>query len=108
MRWPASRLTCGLRLAELAIEALPLAYADGLRLALDAHALLAAGNQQCQKTDTMAAGQYVPTWRRLLAETAAACRASGDDALAGDLRPGDRHRVNPRRTETGTAAMRPC
>lgn len=85
MRWPASRLTCGLRLAELAIEALPLAYADGLRLALDAHALLAAGNQRRQETDTMASGQYVPTWRRLLAETAAACRASGDDALARDL-----------------------
>jgi hypothetical protein len=85
MRWPASHLTCGLRLAELAIEALPLAYADGLRLALDAHALLAAGNQRRKETDTMAPGQYAPTWRRLLAETAAACRASGDDALAEDL-----------------------
>jgi len=85
MRWPGHSLTRGLRLAELAVEALPLAYADGLRLALDAHALLATGSQRRQETDTMPPGQYVPTWRRLLAETAAACRASGDDALAEDL-----------------------
>lgn len=85
MRWPGSPLTYGLRLAELAIETLPLEYADGLRFALDAHALLAAGNQRRYKTDATAAGQYIPTWRRLLAETAAACRASGDDALAEDL-----------------------
>jgi tetratricopeptide (TPR) repeat protein len=85
MRWPGHSLTRGLRLAELAIEALPLAYADGLRLALDAHALLAAGDPRPKETDTTAPGQYVPTWRRLLAETAAACRAAGDDALAEDL-----------------------
>ena len=85
MRWPDHCLTCGLRLAELAIEALPLAYADGLRLALDAHALLAAGHQRPKETGTTAPGQYVPTWRRLLAEAAAACRAVGDNALAEDL-----------------------
>jgi hypothetical protein len=85
MRWPRRRLAYGQRLAELAVEALPRAYADGLRLALDAHALLAAGHQQRNKTATTAPGEYLPTWRRLLAETAAACRAAGDDALAEDL-----------------------
>jgi tetratricopeptide (TPR) repeat protein len=85
MRWPGRHLTCGLRLAELAIETLPLAYADGLRLALDAHALLAAGHQRRKETDTPAPGECIPAWRRLLAETAAACRAAGDDALAEDL-----------------------
>jgi hypothetical protein len=85
MRWPRRRLDRGLRLAELAIETLPRCYADGLRLALDAHALLAAGHQRQEQTATMSPAAYVPVWRRLLAQTATACRAAGDDPLAEDL-----------------------
>ncbi len=85
MRWPRRQLACGLRLAELAIETLPLSYADGLRLALDAHALLAAWHQRQGQTATMAPTGYVPAWRRLLAETTTACRATGDGDLAEDL-----------------------
>jgi hypothetical protein len=75
-----------LRVAELAIEALPGSYADGVRLALDAHALLAAAaNSPGRAAGAPAPGEYVPQWRRLLAETASASRAAGDDALAEDL-----------------------
>jgi tetratricopeptide (TPR) repeat protein len=85
MRWPGRRLDCGLRLAELAIEVLPRAYADGLRLALDAHALLAAGRRPRDESAAAGPGSYVPVWRLLLTETASACRAAGDHALAEDL-----------------------
>jgi tetratricopeptide (TPR) repeat protein len=85
MRWPGRWLACGCRLAELAIETVPRAYADGLRLALDAHALLAAGHRRHNETAATAPGEYIPAWRRLLTETAAACRAAEEDALADDL-----------------------
>jgi tetratricopeptide (TPR) repeat protein len=85
MRWPGHRLARGYCLAELAVETVPRAYADGLRLALDAHALLAAGHRCHNEATVTAPGKYIPAWRRLLTETAAACRAAEDDALADDL-----------------------
>jgi hypothetical protein len=87
MRWPPGLPVAGvLRVAELAIEALPGSYADGVRLALDAHALLAAtANSPGRAAGAPAPAEFVPPWRRLLAETAAASRAAGDDALAEDL-----------------------
>jgi tetratricopeptide (TPR) repeat protein len=85
MRWPGRELDRGLRLAELAIEVLPRAYADGLRLALDAHALLAAGHRRQDEVAANAPSGYISAWRLLLTETAIACRAAGDYALAEDL-----------------------
>lgn len=86
MRRPPGLPIAGvLRLAELAIETLPGDYADGLRLALDTHALLATAHAPRQAAGAPAPGEYVSQWRRLLAETAAAARAAGDHALAEDL-----------------------
>jgi hypothetical protein len=86
LRWPPGLpLTVVLRLAELAIETLPSDYADGLRLALNAHVLLATAHAPQRAADAPASGDYIPLWRRLLAATAAACRTAGDSALAEDL-----------------------
>jgi hypothetical protein len=86
MRWlPRLPLAGVLRLAELASEVLPRAYADGLRLTLDAHALLATAHRPRSAITTPAPDEYVPAWRRLLTQAAAVCRAAGDDALAEDL-----------------------
>ncbi len=85
MRWPRRQLACGDRLAELAIETVPRAYADGLRLALDAHALLAARHQRPDENAAVVPDEYIAAWRRLLTETVATCRAAEDDALADNL-----------------------
>lgn len=85
MRWPGRELDRGVRLAELAIDVLPRAYADGLRLALDAHALLTAGRRPRDEIAATAPGNYIPAWLLLLTETAIACRVAGDYSLAEDL-----------------------
>ncbi len=85
MRWfPDLPPADALRLADLAVRTLPGAYADGLRLALDAHALLATA-QRRHAGASIPAQEYRPVWQALVSQTVSACRSAGDTALADDL-----------------------
>ncbi|MDG4767935.1 hypothetical protein O7632_28145 [Solwaraspora sp. WMMD406] len=86
MRWlPALPLATVLRLAELAVEVLPRSYADGLRLALDAHLLFATAHRRRAHLPTPDRHEYGQPWLRLLTVAAEATRATGDDELAADF-----------------------
>jgi hypothetical protein len=82
MRWPRQSVERGMRLAKLAVDVLPDAYADGLRLALDAYVLLTAGQRRDASTTVHDTHLLL---ERLLEQTATAARAAGDTTLGEDL-----------------------
>ncbi|WP_326549337.1 hypothetical protein [Micromonospora sp. NBC_01813] len=73
------------RLAALAVEVLPTAYADGRRLALEAHASFATVHRPRPGQPAADPSTYLPAWRGLCVVAADAGRSAGDDALAADL-----------------------
>ncbi|ROO51007.1 hypothetical protein EDC02_5870 [Micromonospora sp. Llam0] len=86
MRWLSGLpLEAAVQLAAGAVEVLPTAYADGRRLALAAHALLASAYRAVPGRPPPDPAAYLPVWQRLLEVATDSCRAAGDHALADDF-----------------------
>ncbi|MFV2088081.1 hypothetical protein [Micromonospora sp. LOL_021] len=88
MRWLSGLpLQAAVQLATTAVDVLRTAsvYADGRRLALAAHALLASAYRAVPGRPPPDPAAYLPVWQRLLEVATDSCRASGDHALADDF-----------------------
>lgn|GEM_PF-3394025 len=88
MRWLSGLpLEAAVQLATVAVDVLPTAsaYADGRRLALAAHALLASAYRAAPDRPPQDPAAYLPGWQRLLEVATDSCRAAGDHALADDF-----------------------